>query len=154
MSITTDMEGNRIAKGSLKQLFKNDPEFLIRHVLVHMVDLKKISKKPNKIYVRRDDLQKTIITYFNRCKVKAYPKKVNSYIKYVLGKEYLMKTDLKQRLPRANTMYEISLDKLYCSCEVCGLHFEEELWARKCENYCTKYNACSIEITSHAIELK
>lgn len=68
MSITTDMEGNRIAKGSLKQLFKNDLEFLIRHVLVHMVDLKKISKKPNKIYVRRDDLQKTIITYFNRCK--------------------------------------------------------------------------------------
>lgn len=32
MSTTTDMEGNRIAKGSLKQLFKTDPEFLIRHV--------------------------------------------------------------------------------------------------------------------------
>jgi hypothetical protein len=154
MSTTTHIEGKLIATMTLKQHFKKDPEFLIRHVLVYMVDWKKISKKHNKIYVRRDDLQKTIITYFNRIKVKTYPKKVNSYIKYVLGKGYLKKTDLKQRLPRPNTMYEVNLDKLYHTCEVCGLHYEEKLWARKCEDYCTKHNACSIEITSHAIELK
>jgi predicted ATP-dependent serine protease len=37
-------------------------------------------------------------------------------------------------------------------CEKCGLKYRERIWAEKCEEFCTKYNACSIEITKHAIK--
>lgn len=37
-------------------------------------------------------------------------------------------------------------------CERCGLRYREKEWADKCEDFCTRYNACSIEITKHAIK--
>ena len=37
-------------------------------------------------------------------------------------------------------------------CEKCGLKYRKRIWAEKCEEFCTKYNACSIEITKHAIK--
>lgn len=39
------------------------------------------------------------------------------------------------------------------ACEVCGFIYKEKLWAEKCQDYCTKNNACSLEITSHAVEV-
>ncbi|MFB6246781.1 MAG: hypothetical protein ABEI74_04290 [Candidatus Pacearchaeota archaeon] len=35
-------------------------------------------------------------------------------------------------------------------CEECGLIYESEYWAKKCERFCRKNNACSIDITKHA----
>ena len=45
-------------------------------------------------------------------------------------------------------------EKTYHMCEVCGFSYKEKICAEKCEDYCTKHNACSIEITSHAIQIK
>jgi len=39
-------------------------------------------------------------------------------------------------------------------CEVCGLTYKEREWAKKCEDYCTTHGACSLEITSHADQMK
>jgi hypothetical protein len=48
---------------------------------------------------------------------------------------------------------KISKGKELFVCEACDLLYEEKTWAEKCENYCTKNNACSLEITSHSTEL-
>lgn len=37
-------------------------------------------------------------------------------------------------------------------CERCGFTYEEREWANKCEQFCTKYGACSLEITGHAVQ--
>lgn len=42
-------------------------------------------------------------------------------------------------------------DKLY-KCEDCGLHYRDDTLAQACYEFCTKNNACSIEITKHSIE--
>lgn len=39
-------------------------------------------------------------------------------------------------------------------CEDCGLHYENKEMADECFAFCTKNNACSIEITKHSIEHK
>jgi hypothetical protein len=39
-------------------------------------------------------------------------------------------------------------------CEVCSLSYEERSWAEKCQDYCTKNSACSLEITKHAIQMR
>jgi len=39
-------------------------------------------------------------------------------------------------------------------CDVCSLSYEERAWADKCEDYCTKHRACSLEITRHAIQMR
>jgi hypothetical protein len=39
-------------------------------------------------------------------------------------------------------------------CEICGLIYEDRFWAEKCEKYCEENNACSLEITRHAIKEK
>ena len=48
----------------------------------------------------------------------------------------------------------ISIDdkgkKIY-KCNVCGFGYLSHELADKCENYCTKHGACSLEITKHAI---
>ena len=36
-------------------------------------------------------------------------------------------------------------------CEACGIIYKEKSWATKCEDYCTKHGACSLEIISHAV---
>lgn len=38
-------------------------------------------------------------------------------------------------------------------CEVCGLSYEEKSWAEKCQDYCIKHGACSLEITRHATQM-
>ena len=43
-------------------------------------------------------------------------------------------------------------EKLY-ACEICKLLYKEKAWAEKCQDFCAKYNACSIEITSHAVNV-
>jgi hypothetical protein len=37
-------------------------------------------------------------------------------------------------------------------CEECGLAYREKIWAEKCERFCSKHHACSLEITSHAAQ--
>jgi hypothetical protein len=37
-------------------------------------------------------------------------------------------------------------------CEECGLAYKEKTWAEKCERFCSKHHACSLEITSHAVK--
>jgi hypothetical protein len=37
-------------------------------------------------------------------------------------------------------------------CEGCGFAYEEKRWAERCEEYCAKHNACSLEIISHAVK--
>ncbi|MCC6013686.1 MAG: hypothetical protein LM593_04885 [Candidatus Verstraetearchaeota archaeon] len=43
-------------------------------------------------------------------------------------------------------------EELYYICEECGLIYKEKIYAEKCEEFCSEYNACSIEITKHAIK--
>ncbi|MEM1569866.1 MAG: hypothetical protein QXM89_02260 [Candidatus Bathyarchaeia archaeon] len=38
-------------------------------------------------------------------------------------------------------------------CEECSLAYREETWAEKCEEFCSKYYSCSLEITSHAVRM-
>jgi hypothetical protein len=44
------------------------------------------------------------------------------------------------------------LDRTLYVCEVCGLNYEERMWAEKCEDFCARHHACSLEITSHAVK--
>ncbi len=36
-------------------------------------------------------------------------------------------------------------------CSVCGFGYLNDKLANRCEDYCTKHGACSLEITKHAI---
>ena len=46
---------------------------------------------------------------------------------------------------------EISEAKLY-ECPECGLNYKDRLLAKKCEDFCKEFNACSLDITKHSIE--
>lgn len=35
-------------------------------------------------------------------------------------------------------------------CEECHLLYDEEKWARKCEEWCIEHKSCNLEITRHA----
>lgn len=37
-------------------------------------------------------------------------------------------------------------------CERCRIRYRERTWAEKCEDFCSRYNACSIEIVKHAVK--
>ncbi len=37
-------------------------------------------------------------------------------------------------------------------CEECNLAYETEKLAKKCEEFCSKYNACSVEITKKSVK--
>jgi hypothetical protein len=39
-------------------------------------------------------------------------------------------------------------------CEVCDLSYRTRTLAERCEEYCTTYGACSLDITQHAIEMQ
>jgi len=45
-------------------------------------------------------------------------------------------------------------EKKIFQCVECGLHYETEQIALDCYDFCTKNNACSVEITTHSIEAK
>lgn len=38
------------------------------------------------------------------------------------------------------------------TCKICKLSYEEKEWAEKCEEFCKKNHACSMEITKHAVK--
>jgi predicted ATP-dependent serine protease len=38
-------------------------------------------------------------------------------------------------------------------CEECGLVYKERRWAEQCEEFCSKYHSCSLEITRHAVQM-
>jgi len=44
-------------------------------------------------------------------------------------------------------------DNKFYTCEECGLAYRERIWAEKCEAFCSKHHACSLEITSHAVQI-
>lgn len=46
------------------------------------------------------------------------------------------------------------IEKELHKCPECGLHYENEEQAEKCEAWCKKHHSCNLEITSHAIENK
>ncbi|MFW9850437.1 MAG: hypothetical protein ACFFF4_14990 [Candidatus Thorarchaeota archaeon] len=37
-------------------------------------------------------------------------------------------------------------------CEECGLRYREEIWAKKCEEWCKSHASCNIEIMQHAVQ--
>ncbi len=37
-------------------------------------------------------------------------------------------------------------------CEKCGFKYASRELAKKCEEFCTKHRACSLEITKHAVD--
>ena len=39
-------------------------------------------------------------------------------------------------------------------CEECGLHYEDEDIAKKCQAWCAETQSCSLEIIKHAVENK
>jgi uncharacterized Zn finger protein len=41
--------------------------------------------------------------------------------------------------------------EIFYICEECGLVYKEKMWAEKCEKFCSRHNACSLEITKHAM---
>lgn len=43
--------------------------------------------------------------------------------------------------------------KTFYVCEECGLIYKEREWAEKCEEFCAKYQMCSLEITRYAVQL-
>ena len=43
-------------------------------------------------------------------------------------------------------------DGAYYVCPECGLAYREERWARACQEFCSQHQACSLEITRHAVE--
>ncbi len=38
-------------------------------------------------------------------------------------------------------------------CEICGFHYNDEATAKKCHDWCSTHQSCSMEITKHSIEL-
>jgi hypothetical protein len=38
-------------------------------------------------------------------------------------------------------------------CEERGFTYREKTWAEKCERFCSKRHACSLEITGHAVKI-
>ena len=43
-------------------------------------------------------------------------------------------------------------DKNLYQCEECGFHYLDEETAKKCEQWCQKYQSCNLEITKNAVE--
>ncbi|OGB90112.1 hypothetical protein A2625_04795 [candidate division WOR-1 bacterium RIFCSPHIGHO2_01_FULL_53_15] len=41
--------------------------------------------------------------------------------------------------------------KKYFECPICGLDYEEEEWAEKCEAWCSKYPSCNLETVKHSV---
>lgn len=39
-------------------------------------------------------------------------------------------------------------------CPECGLHYRNQEIAKQCEEFCRTNNACSMEITQHAVEFE
>jgi len=44
-------------------------------------------------------------------------------------------------------------DETLYVCEECWLVYRERRWAEQCEEFCSKYHSCSLEITKHAVQM-
>ena len=45
--------------------------------------------------------------------------------------------------------------KVYYICDLCGVAYAEEEWAKKCTGWCTENpGTCSIEVMQHAVQLE
>ena len=42
--------------------------------------------------------------------------------------------------------------KIYFQCEICKFYYKDEKWAQKCEDFCSKYKSCSLEIKKHSVK--
>ena len=49
---------------------------------------------------------------------------------------------------------EIINNKKYYQCEICKFYYKDKKWAQKCEDFCFKYESCSVEIVKHAVNPK
>ncbi|OGC81625.1 MAG: hypothetical protein A2V81_05135 [Candidatus Abawacabacteria bacterium RBG_16_42_10] len=45
---------------------------------------------------------------------------------------------------------DVSQEKNY-SCQICGLQYEEQALAQKCQDWCTQHQSCSLTIAKHAV---
>ena len=45
-------------------------------------------------------------------------------------------------------------NKVCFSCEMCGFLYEDEEDAKTCEDWCTKYHTCNLELTKKAMNNK
>jgi len=48
---------------------------------------------------------------------------------------------------------KIHKGKMYFMCEECDMYYRNKEIAQQCETFCNEKNACSMEITRHAITL-
>jgi len=44
-------------------------------------------------------------------------------------------------------------NKTYFMCEACNMYYKTKELAQKCEDFCNKNHACSMEITKHAVKI-
>lgn len=52
---------------------------------------------------------------------------------------------------RALRMEREGMDMTYYQCEECGLLYEDELWAARCEGWCREHHSCNLEIIRRAV---
>lgn len=39
----------------------------------------------------------------------------------------------------------------YYQCEICKFYYKERSLAEKCQEWCSKYHSCNVDITKHAV---
>ena len=44
-------------------------------------------------------------------------------------------------------------NKKYYQCEACGMYYESEEIAKKCEDFCNKYKSCNLELIKYAVNI-
>ncbi len=45
------------------------------------------------------------------------------------------------------------MDEKLFKCDICGLHYREESFAKECYDWCSTHNgSCNTEITKHSVE--
>jgi len=44
-------------------------------------------------------------------------------------------------------------NKTYFMCGACNMYYKTKALAQKCEDFCNKYHACSIELTKNAVQV-
>ena len=52
--------------------------------------------------------------------------------------------DMVRKVKKANENLHVCIE--------CGFAYRESTTAKKCENFCKKYHACSLEITKNAVK--
>ncbi|MBI5392346.1 hypothetical protein HZA96_00620 [Candidatus Woesearchaeota archaeon] len=42
-------------------------------------------------------------------------------------------------------------EKLF-SCNICGINYQEEIYAKQCNEWCKRNNSCNLNIIKHAVK--